>query len=155
LNVTLCAAYSVRGRLIPLKLNPAPLGVIWEIVSAEPPEFVMVSARVALLPLVILPKLRFVGFAVSWPGVTPVPDSGTFEAGLDAFDAIARFPLTLLPEVGVKVTLKLTLWPTVRVIGRLKPLAVNSEPVTLAAEIVTLAPPEFVRVSASVWELPT
>jgi len=41
------------------------------------------------------------------------------------------------------------------VIGKFKPLAVNAEPVVVAAEIVTLVPPELVRVSASVWELPT
>jgi len=145
----------VSGRLIPLKLNPAPFGVIWEIVRTEPPVFVSVSASVVLLPVVTLPKLRLAGFAVSWPGVTPVPDSGTFRAGLDAFDVIARVPLTLLPDVGAKLTLKLTLWPTLKVIGKLKPLALKPEPVALAAEIVTLAPPEFVRVSASVWELPT
>ena len=42
LKVTLCAAARVSGRLIPLSLNPAPLGVIWEIVTAEPPVFVTV-----------------------------------------------------------------------------------------------------------------
>jgi hypothetical protein len=42
LKVTLCAAARVIGRVIPLKLKPVPLGVIWEIVSPEPPEFVRV-----------------------------------------------------------------------------------------------------------------
>jgi hypothetical protein len=41
------------------------------------------------------------------------------------------------------------------VIGKLKPLAMNAELVVVAAEIVTLVPPELARVSASVWELPT
>jgi hypothetical protein len=57
--------------------------------------------------------------------------------------------------VGENVALKLTLWPAPKVIGKLKPLAVKPEPVALAAEIMTLVPPELVRVSASVWELPT
>ena len=144
----------MTGRLIPLKLNPA-LGVIWEIVRADPPEFVSFSARVELLPVVTFPKLRLVGLDVSWPGAEPVPDNGTFRAELDAFDVIARLPLALLPDVGVKVTLKLTLWPTLKVIGKLKPLALKPDPVALAAEIVTLAPPELVRVSVIVWELPT
>jgi hypothetical protein len=102
-----------------------------------------------------VPKLRLAGFAASWPGVMPVPDRGTFRAGLDAFEVIARLPLTLLPDVGAKVVLKLRLWPAFRVIGKLRPLMLNPEPVALAAEMVTLAPPEFVIVSASVWEVPT
>jgi hypothetical protein len=46
--------------------------------------------------------------------------------------------------------LKVTLWPALKVIGKLKPLAVNPELEELAAEIVTLVPPELVRVSAKV-----
>jgi hypothetical protein len=42
LKVMLCAAARVSGRVIPLKLNPVPPGVIWEIVSAVPPEFFIV-----------------------------------------------------------------------------------------------------------------
>ena len=68
----------MSGKVIPLKLNPAPLGVIWEIVRDVPPEFVSFSASVVLLPVVTFPKLTLVGLAVSWAGVIPVPDSGTF-----------------------------------------------------------------------------
>jgi hypothetical protein len=68
---------------------------------------------------------------------------------------MARLPLTLPPDAGENVTLKVTLWPALKVTGKLKPLAANPEPVVVAAEIVTLVPPELVRVSASVWELPT
>ena len=69
-------------------------------------------------------------------------------------DVTARLPVALPPDVGENLTLKLTLWPALNVIGKLKPLAVNAEPV-VAAEIMKLVPPELVRVSASVWELPT
>jgi len=41
------------------------------------------------------------------------------------------------------------------VIGKFKPLVVNAELEELAAEIMTLVPPELVRVSDRVWELPT
>jgi hypothetical protein len=102
-----------------------------------------------------LPNATDDGLGDSCPGVVPVPDSGTFRPELDALDVIARLPLTLPPDVGENVTLKLTLWPALKVVGKLKPLAVNPEPVALAAEIVTVVPPELVRVSASVWELPT
>lgn len=91
---------------------------------------------------------------MSWPGVTPAPDSGTFRDGLDALDAIVMPPLTVPDDVGENATLKLTLWPALKVIGRLKPLGVKLD-VAPTAEIVRLAPPEFVRVSANVWELPT
>jgi len=145
----------VRGRVIPLKLNPVPLAVICEIVRAVPPEFVSFSARVDVLPVEIFPKLRLVGLAASWPDVAPVPDSGTFSEALDAFDVIAMLPLTAVPEVGAKTILKVTLWPTLRVVGKVKPLAVKPAPVVLAAEIVTLDPPELVSVSVFVCELPT
>ena len=42
LKVVLCPAARLSGRTIPLMPNPAPLGVICEIVRAEPPEFVKV-----------------------------------------------------------------------------------------------------------------
>lgn len=83
--------------------------MICEIVSDDPPVFVNFSARLELPPVVTLPKLRLVGLAVSWPGVTPVPARGTLRAELEAFDVIVRLPLAALPDVGVKVTLKVTL----------------------------------------------
>jgi hypothetical protein len=88
--------------------------------------------------------------AVSWPDAVPVPESGTFRAGLDALDVMARLPVALPPDLGENVALKLTLWPAPNVIGKLKPLAVKPEPVALAAEIMTLVPPELVRVSVRV-----
>ena len=51
--------------------------------------------------------------------------------------------------------MKVTLWPALKVIGKLKPLAVNAELEEPAAETMTLVPPELVRVSVRVWELPT
>jgi hypothetical protein len=141
--------------LTPAKLKPVPLGVICEIVSAAPPEFVRVAGRVLVLPVATVPKLRLGGFAVSCPGVNPVPDSGKYRVELDALEVIARLPLKLPLELGEKVTLKLTLWPTLRVNGKVNPLSLNPEPVALAAETVMLPPPELVRVSTSVCEPPT
>jgi hypothetical protein len=85
----------------------------------------------------------------------PVPESATLRAEFEALDVMARLPLALLPEVGAKETLRLALCPGFKVIGKVRPLALNPEPVALAAEIVTLVPPEFVMLSAKVWELPT
>ncbi len=65
LNVTLCPALKVRGRLRPVMLKPAPVAVACEIVTLVPPELVRVSERLLLLPTWTLPKLRLAGFAVS------------------------------------------------------------------------------------------
>ena len=90
--------------------------------TLDPPEFVRVSESVWLFPTCTLPKLRLVAVAVSDPGVTPVPDSGTFTVGFDALLVIERLPLADPPVVGVKVTLKVTLWPAARFAGKLNPL---------------------------------
>jgi hypothetical protein len=131
----------------PLKPKPVPLGVIWEIEKGDPPELVRVSESEVVLPVVTLPKPRLAGAAVSCPAVTPAPESATFSGELVAFDVIARLPLTLPLDVGENFTLKLTLCPAFSVAGKVRPLALNPEPVAVAAEIVTLAPPVFVRVS--------
>ena len=146
MNVALCAAARLRGKLIPLMLNPVPLGVIWEIVSAEPPEFVRVSESDVLLPTETLPKFKLVGLATSCPAVVPVPNRATFRLGLDALDVIVIPPATVPDDVGKNVTLKLALWPAFRVSGKLKPFRVKLD-VALTAEIVRPAAPEFVRVS--------
>lgn len=41
----LCPAVSVKGAVIPVKLNPVPLIPTWEIVTLEPPVLVTVSER--------------------------------------------------------------------------------------------------------------
>jgi hypothetical protein len=66
---------------------------------------------------------------------------------LVAFDVMARLPLTLPPEVGENMTVMLTLCPAFSVAGKARPLALNPAPVAVAAEIVTLDPPELVTVS--------
>jgi hypothetical protein len=121
-------------------------------VSGEPPEFITVSERLVVVPAGTFPKLRLEGVAVSWPGVSPVPDRDTLRVEFEAVDAMARLPLTLPAVVGEKITLKLTLWPALKVAGTLKPLVLNWG-VAFAANIVMLLPLEFVRVSVSVWGL--
>jgi hypothetical protein len=153
LKLALWPALKVSGRLRPLAVK-LEVALTAEIVTLAPPEFVRVSARVCALPTCTLPKTRLLGVAVSWPAVTPVPDSAAVRAGLDALDVMVMLPLTVPDDVGENATLKLALWPALKVSGRLRPLAVKLD-VALTAEIVTLAPPEFVRVSARVCALPT
>ena len=78
-------------------------------VTLDPPELVRVSESVWLLPTCTLPKLRLAAVAVSDPGVTPVPESGTFNVGFDALLVMERLPLADPPVVGVNVTLKVAL----------------------------------------------
>ena len=84
----------------------------------------------------------------------PVPVSGTFSMEFAALEVMAKLPVTAPPAVGENFVLKLTLWPAVRVAGKVKPLRLNPEPVALAAEIMTLVPPELVRVSVREALLP-
>jgi hypothetical protein len=54
-------------------------------------------------------------------------------------------PVALLAEVGVKTALNVELLPAAIVSGVVRPLVLNPAPVTVAAEIVTLAVPPFER----------
>jgi hypothetical protein len=76
----------------------------------------------------------------------PVPDMGIFKVGFEASDVTVMPPTTVPEDVGKNVTLKLRLWPALRVVGKLKALRVKLD-VGAIADIVTPAPPEFVRVS--------
>ena len=74
------------------------------------------------MPTCTLPKLRLEAVAVSDPGVTPEPESGTVNVGFDALLVMERLLLADAPVVGAKVTLKVALCPAARVAGRLSPL---------------------------------
>src|SRR5437588_13112522 len=104
LNVTACPGLSVAGGFTPLMLNPDPLGTIEDTVIALPPELVRVSESDWLDPVGTLPKLRLPGVALTVPGVTPVPDSGTFSVALEELLTIARFPVAAPADLGAKLT---------------------------------------------------
>ena len=93
---------------------------------------VTVSERDLLVPTVTLPKLSVVGFAPSAPCETPVPDSGIFRVGFEALEVRLTLPLALLADTGVNVTVKVALWPAVRVNGVLIPLRLNPVPLLVA-----------------------
>jgi hypothetical protein len=77
----------------------------------------------------------------------PVAVSGMFSVEFAALEVMAKLPVTLPPAAGENFVVKLTLWPAVSVVGKVRPLTPNPAPAALAAEIVTLVPPELVRVS--------
>ena len=61
-----------------------------------------------------------------------------------------RLPETAPLADGVNVTLKVRLCPAVKVVGTFSPVVLKPAPLSAAAEILTVAPPVFVRVSACV-----
>ena len=115
--------------------------------TLEPPALVTVSDRDWLLPTVTFPKLRLVGFDPSVPCVTPVPVTGIVKVGLDAVDVMVTLPLTVPADRGANLTVKVALWPAVRVTGVEIPLRLNPVPLIPTWEIVTVEPPVLVTVS--------
>jgi hypothetical protein len=102
-NEVLWPAFSVMGDS-PLKLNPVPVAAAAETVKLDPPELVSVSDKLELLPSCTFPNPRLVGFAVSVPGVTPVPESGILKLGFEPFEVMFMLPLAAPLAVGEKTT---------------------------------------------------
>src|SRR5438128_2601104 len=101
-----------------------------------------------VLPTFTFPKVRLVGFAPSRKvAATPVPLSGIARGEPGASLVIEAVPLALPAVVGENVALKEVFCPGLRVSGAVMPLMVNPVPEALAAEMVTLAVPEFVKVT--------
>ena len=131
LKLALWPAAKVTGAVIPLRVNPVPVMLTWDIVTLDPPVLVTVSERDLLVPTVTLPKARLVGFDARVPAVTPVPDRAIVSVGLEAFEVIVILPLALAAVVGANATVKVALWPAVKVTGAAIPLRVNPVPVML------------------------
>lgn len=69
-------------------------------------------------------------------------------------DVMVMLPLTAPLAEGANLAVNEVLWPAFSVRGKVNPVMLNPEPETEAAEIVTLVPPLFVRVSDCVPLLP-
>jgi hypothetical protein len=149
-NVLLWFGARVSGSVSPVTVKGALIDAadivrFWELV------FVTVSACVWLLPIGTLPKLKVLGFAVRLPlvrlpGAAPVPESAIFTGSPPAK---AKLPLALPTVVGLNTIWKLTLCCGNRVKGRVKPVVLKPEPVTVACVTVTLE--LLVLASTSVW----
>lgn len=144
----------VTGVVSPLVLKPAPVTVADEIVSEAVPPFVIFTGVVFVLPSVTLPKLTEVGFA-EISGCVPVPLREIVSGEPGALLVIETLPLPLPDEVGANSAVKVVFAPALIVTGTVKPVMLKPVPEALAAEIVTLAVPEFVKVITSVALLPT
>ena len=134
------------GTVNPLILKPVPEALAAEIVTLAVPEFVNVIGTDPLAPTSRLPKFTLAGLAESAPCV-PVPVRAT--VGSDALLAIEMLPVSTPVAVGSNTAVKFADWPALNVIGVAIPVKLNPVPVALTCVIVTLALPEFVRVT--VW----
>ena len=132
---------------MPLTLNPEPEAVAPVIFRFDPPELVRVCVTVCELPTTTEPNATDVGFAVTDPSAMALPLSGIVRVGLEPSEVIVTDPLALPVDDGANFTLKLTLWPEFRVIGKVMPLILNPAPDAEAAEIFKFDPPALVNVS--------
>ena len=149
-----CPAVSVVGNEIPESTNSPLLELADEIVT-DAPLAVTLPVSAAFEPTVTLLKLRLVGETANVPEAVPVPESA-IPSWFAAFDDTDRLPLAVPALVGVNVTLKVTLWPDVRLMGKLlNPLVENDAPVKFTCEIEIVDPPVLVSVSDKLVLLPT
>jgi len=145
-NCTLLPAGIVTGNDSPLRVNSELLRLA-DVTVTLAPVALSCAGRFALVATTTLPKAKLAGVTANCPAAVPVPDSGIFRVGFDAFEATARLPLALPADDGVKMTLKVMLCPEVRVIGGLRPVTPKAAPVTVSWDMVTLEPPTLVTVS--------
>jgi hypothetical protein len=83
------------------------------------------------------------GVAAAWP----VPERLTVVGVLVALLAtLTLAPVTAPAVVGSNVTVSVAVWPGVRIVPFVTPLALNPAPVVVTPEIVTFALPVFVSV---------
>jgi len=154
LNVVLSPAPNVSGVVIPVVLKPAPVTVTAEIVTVAVPPFVRVMVCEVLAPVATLPNAVLVGDAANCACV-PVPLKVIVVGEFGALLTIEMLPLALVAAVGAYCALNVVLSPAPSVSGVLNPLMLIPAPDTVAADIVTLAEPEFVNVMDWVPLLPT
>jgi hypothetical protein len=154
LKLAVCPADNVTSGAEPLRLNPLPLTLTWEMLTAELPVFVSVTLWVALALRVWVPKLNEVVLGVSCgTGAEPVPLSGIVVGDLGALLTSVRLLEELAPDVGVKLTMNIVDFPGPNVSGTARPLRLNPVPGPTTCVMLRLAPPALVRgtVCELVW----
>ena len=110
---------------------------------------------VLLVRTITLPKFKAGTLEVNRPWGIPAPARAILRVGFGAFETTAIAPLAVPTTFGAKRMLRVTLCPSFKLKGRLKPLKRKPAPVTVALEIVTVELPELVSVSCRVWLLPS
>ena len=119
-------------------------------VTFAPPELVKVSDWLAVPLIGTLPKFRLESLVLSTPAAAAFATSGMLRVELEALLLTDRVPLATLPDGGVKVTLKVVLWPASSATGSVRPVKLKPVPDRLAWVMVRLEPPELVKVSERV-----
>ena len=76
--------------------------------------------------MVTLPRLRLVGFALSAPGVTPVPDTAIAKDGLDPSEVMVTVPAAVPLDFGANATVNVALCDAARLSGVVIPLIENA-----------------------------
>ncbi len=77
------------------------------------------------------------------------------KVGFEALEVTVMAPLALTADWGVNIVLNVTLAPGLSTSGTLSPAMLYPAPVTETPEIVTLAPPVFVKESIKARLSPT
>jgi len=146
LNVRVCAGLSVTGVPAPVRLNPAPLSVICDIVTFALPELVTVTVCVDDDPAFTFPKPKLdVLKESSCVAAIPVPLRERVAGEFGALLTMLTLPLTVPAEAGVNCTLKFDDWPGLRESGRARVLVLNPLPATLTWLIVNVPVPLLVN----------
>jgi hypothetical protein len=132
----------------PLMLKPVPLALAAEIVSVALPVLFRVMVCAALELTATLPKLTLAGVMVNCGcDAVPVPVSAITIREPGALLVMVILPVKLPAVVGANFAVKEVFCPGFRVTGVVNPVMLNPAPDAVAAEIVTLAVPEFVSVT--------
>ncbi len=72
LRLLVCPAESVRGKVCPVVVKPAPLTAAWETVKLLVPALLKVTVCVLAVPTSTSPKATLLGLMLSWP----LPEGG-------------------------------------------------------------------------------
>jgi hypothetical protein len=137
LKLAVCPADNVTRGAEPLRVKPVPVTLTWEMLTAALPVFVSVTLCVALALKASLPKLKEVVLGVSCKtGAEPVPLSEMVVGEFGALLTSVRLLEELVPDVGVKLNVKVVDFPDANVSGIARPVRLN--PVPGPANCVTL-----------------
>jgi len=127
----LLPAAIVNGNETPLRVNSELFDEAEDTVTLEPVAL-KVAGMFAVCPTTTLPKFRVAGLTPNCPETAPVPDKEMVRVALEALDVIAMLPLKLPPVAGAKSVPKVKLCPGINVKGRVNPVMLKPEPVSLA-----------------------
>src|SRR5215469_1758290 len=123
LNVRLCPAESVTGVPTPVRINPAPVSAMLEMVTLEFPVFVTVIVCVADDPVFTFPNARLVVLnESSCDEATPEPLKPITARLFVALLTIEMLPLTEPADAGANCTLNVADWLGLSERGRLNAL---------------------------------